>query len=611
MIALDARPEPPRTRPGLRLWPRVAARFRPYRWQVGGVVLLVLVFVALSMVSPLLLREVIDDALPRHDARLLIVFCGAMIVAGALSTGSAVALYMMINWVGQRVVHELRMELYDRVQQMPLDFFASEPTAEIQARMASDIGGISDIITFTAASTLTALVSLVAAGLVMLVLNWPLALTCLVLAVALSLFNRRFDATRRNLAGEQQARMTDLLGRVADDLTLSGIILGRTFIRQASQRSQFGATSAEVRDLTYRQRVAGSTARGVIGLTMACLPPLIYLLAGTAVSGLSVGTIVVIVLLQMRLTGPIQQLLGLTGQLQSVQIMFRRVFGYLDLQPVPGLGGPARDARTGPGGLTGPPVTLQLSDVRHRYPDSERTALAGIDLDISPGSTTVILGHTGCGKSTLALILAGLVTPTAGTVQMADLDRPAPRWLPVNGPDLWREVTLVAQETVMFNTSIRENLLFARPDATDAQLRAVIDAMQLSGLLSQLPAGLDTTVGERGYQLSGGERQRLALARALLSPSRILIADEATSALDNSTAAAVHARLRELCGSQALVIIAHRIPRLDWGDQMIVLSDGRVVHRGTHGELISGCNEYRRLLASQAPLPGSYPADVA
>ena len=584
-----------------RTWPRVAARFGPYRWRVWGAVLLVLLFVVLSMVSPLLLREVIDTALPRHDTRLLVVFCGAMIVSGALSTGSAVALYTTINWVGQQVVHGLRTEVYEKVQRMPLDFFATEPTAQIQARMASDIGGISDIITFTAASTLTSLVSVLAAALVMLVLNWPLAVACLALAAALSLFNRRFDAARRDLAEQQQTRMAELLRLVGDDLALSGIILGRTFVRHAAQRSQFTAVSAEVRDLTYRQRVAGSTARGVIGLTMACLPPLIYLLAGTAVRGLSVGTVVVIVLLQMRLTGPIQQLLGLSGQLQSAQAMFQRVFSYLDLPVAAGLGGPAA-------GWAGPAVPLQLRNVRHYYPGSERTALAGIDLDIEPGSVTAILGATGCGKTTLALILAGLVTPASGAVRMGTES------LPASSQDLWREVTLVAQETVMFNTSIRENLLFARPGAADGELLAVTRAMQLGSLIGKLPAGLDTLVGERGYQLSGGERQRLALARALLAPASVLIADEATSALDAATAAAVHSRLREPAGprgGRALVIIAHRIPHLDPGDQVIVLSSGRVTHRGTHGDLIRRCPEYRQLLADQAQPPRPHAADVA
>jgi ATP-binding cassette, subfamily B, bacterial len=531
-----------------------------------------------------------------------------MIVSGAVGTGIAVALGMVVNWIGQRVVHGLRVEVYDRVQRMPLDFFASQPTAEIQARMASDIGGISQIISFTAVSALTAVISLLAAGLVMLILSWPLAVACLALAVLLGLFNRRFVAIRRDLAGQQQDRMAELLRLVGDDLTLSGIILGRTFVRHASQQSKFCATSTEVRDLSYRQRVVGSTARGVIGLTMSCLPPLIYLLAGTAVRGISVGTAVVMVMLQIRLTGPIQQLLSLNGQAQNAQAMFQRVFDYLDLQPAAGLESDSHDRLTR---RTSPAVTLWLQGVWHSYPDSERTALTGIDLEIPPGSTTVIMGQTGSGKTTLALVMAGLITPSGGSVRIG---APSAQGLPplaATCQEIWQEVTLVAQETVMFNASIRENLLFARPDATDGQLLEAADAMQIGGLIAKLPAGLNTMVGERGYQLSGGERQRLALTRALLAPASVLIADEATSALDAATARAVHVMLRKLSEHRALVIIAHRIPRLAWSDRVIVLSDGRIAYHGTHGDLIRDCPEYRQLHSDQASLHGGRQARAA
>jgi ATP-binding cassette, subfamily B, bacterial len=573
-----------------------------------GIALVVVVFVALSMASPLLLREVIDTALPRHDTRLLIVLCAAMIFSGTLSTGTVIALNKMICRVGQHVVHGLRMDLYDRVQRMPLDFFASQPTAEIQARMASDIGGISDMITLTAASSLIAAVSLLAAGLAMLVLSWPLAAACLILAVVLGLFNRRFDVVRRDLADQQQDRTAALLRLVGDDLSLPGILLGRTFVRHASQRSRFCLTSAQVRDLTYRQRVAGSMARGVIGLTMTCLAPLTYLLAGTAFSRISVGTAIVMVILQLRLTGPIQQLLGLSGEAQKAQALFQRVFDYLDLPPAAGLevlaaGQPPMPVRPG--------ATLRLQGIWHRYPDSERTALRGIDVDITPGSTTVIMGRTGCGKSTLALVMAGLITPSGGTVRIDISANPEPRPLAPTCQQVWQEVTVVAQETFLFNATIRENLLFAEPGATDRELLRVTDAMQLSDLIAKLPDGLDTMVGERGYQLSGGERQRLALARALLAPASILIADEATSALDNVTSKAVHDMLRALRDQRALIIIAHRIPDLAWNDHVIVLSEGRVAHQGAHNELVRGCPDYRRLLAEQANLQSPQPADIA
>jgi ATP-binding cassette, subfamily B, bacterial len=579
-----------------RIWLRAAGSFRPYRWRVCGVASLAVASVALNMVSPLLLRQVIDSALPHRNARLLVILCTAMVVSSGLSTAIAMGLNALTNWIGQQVVHQLRIDLYDRVQRMPLNFFSSEPTSEIQARIANDIGGISDFLTYTTAGTLTAVMSILAAGLVMLIMSWQLAAFSVVLAVGLGMFNRRYMARRRDLAVQRQQRMSTLLQLVGDDLTLSGIILGRTFLRYARQRSRFSAASEQVSALTYRQRVAGGTARGVVGLAMSCLPPMIYLLAGTAVHGLTAGTAVVMVMLQARLTGPIQQLLQLNGQMQSSQAMFTRIFEYLDLPPAVSLRLEGHDVAVRHG-----PETLRARAIWHRYPDAGRVSLSAIDMDLPPGSTTLIAGHTGSGKSTLALVLAGLIEPSGGMLEWIDRRLPSPgsERPVVTCHEMWEEVTLVAQDTALFNASIRENLLFARPDATDRQLLEIAGAMQLGQLIAQLPGGLDTTVGEHGYQLSGGERQRLALARALLLPSRVLITDEATSALDPITAAAVDQALRELCAERALVIIAHRIPHMESADQVIVLEDGHVVGQGQHGNLAATCPPYRELLAGQ------------
>jgi len=554
-------------------WFRIARRFAPYRWRLCWAAVLVVTSVTLSMIAPLLLQRVINDALPSHDTRLLIALCSAMIVSGVLSSGIYVALNYVTNSIGQHVVDQLRIEVYSRVQRLPLEFFSAEPNSEIQARMTSDIGGISDILTYAAQGALAGIVSLLAAGLVMFILSWPLALTSLFLACALNLLNNRFSARRRTLATERQDRIGEMLGLVGEQLSMSGIILGRTLLRANRQRSSFVNVSGQIADLTRRQRLIGGTARAVIGVTLACLPPTVYILSGTLVPGLSLGTVVVLATMQTRLSGPIQELLSLSGSMQGSMAMFQRIFAYLDMRPaVPEDTGLIVESKSRDR------TPIHARDISYSYPAATRVALTDINIDISPGSTTLIVGETGSGKSTLALILAGLLAPACGTIEVDGTPR--------STFELWPYVTLVPQETAIFNTTIRDNLLFARPDATEPELLDAIMAAQLGKLISRLPDGIETMVGDNGHQLSGGERQRLAIARALLSRSPILIADEATSALDAATAAAVHQSLRAHYHHGALVLIAHRVPDLEDSDTIVVLQDGRIVERRSGAEMM-------------------------
>jgi ATP-binding cassette subfamily B protein len=583
--------------PSLGTWDAlrlVADRFRPYRWRLLTSMVLVLTAVGLSMLWPLLLKVVINQALPEHRTGLLAALCLAMIAAGILSTVIMVGQGALANSLGQAVVHRLRADVYDTMQAMPVEFFAGEPNTDIQALLASDIGGISDLVTFTAQGALAAAVNLLAASLVMLVLSWPLALVSLLLAGGLNLANSRFTAKRRALATARQAKVADMLRAVGEDLTMPGVILGRTLGRCPAQRQRFLAISEQISALTCQQRLAGSSARALIGVTLACLPPAIYWLSGTLVPSLSLGAVVVLSTMQVRVSSPIQQLLSLNGEMQASLAMFDRVFACLGLQA------PARQPAASPAGSrpvlrADSPRTLRARDVSFRYSGAARDALRGIDLTLRPGSTTVIAGTSGSGKSTLALLLAGLMAPSSGVLELDG--RPAHEEL------LRANVTLLAQEGATFNASLRDNLLFARPDATEAELGAAISAAGLAELVTRLGRGLDTLVGERGYQLSGGERQRVALARALLVPSPILIADEASSALDVATADLVHRSLCEHARAGALVVIAHRIPQLAAADQVVLLERGRITETGSHAELLSRSSAYADLVRMAAAAP--------
>lgn len=568
---------------------RVASRFRPHRGLLLASAALVLVSVALSMIWPLLLKEVINTALPQHRTRLLATLCLAMIAAGALSIIFLLLQGAVANTLGQAVVHELRAEVYDRVQNMPLPFFSAKPNSAIQALLASDIGGISDVITFSAQGFLAAIVSLLAASLVMLWLSWPLALISLLLGFMLNVLNTRFARKRNELARARQEKVSEMLQAVGEDLTLPGVLLGRTLRQSAAQRDRFLVISGQISRLTRQQRLAGGSARAMIGVTLACLPPAIYWLSGTLVPGLSLGAVVVLSTLQMRLSNPIQQLLSLNGELQASLAMFNRVFNYLDLEP---MRPPIRACSSAQPAAACEPMVLQARRLSYRYPDSEHETLAGIDLTVRPGTTTVIAGPSGSGKSTLALLLSGLLTPDAGTVEL--------NGRPATPAALCNAVTMIAQEGMALNASLRDNLLFAKPDATDAELHEVVAAAELTGLIGRL-GGLDAIVGERGYQLSGGERQRMSMARALLTDSPILVADEATSALDMATAASVHQSLRKRARSGALVMITHRIPRLNGEDQVVIMENGRITDCGYHADLLHSNADYAHMLPPSSP----------
>jgi ATP-binding cassette, subfamily B, bacterial len=579
---------------------RIAARFRPHRWRLLASMLLVIVSVALSMIWPLLLKEVINVALPRRRTDLLAALCLAMIAAGAASTVLLLLQGAFANSLGQAVVHELRVDVYDRVQHMPLESLSGRANSDIQAILASDIGGISDLITFTAQAILAAVVNLVAASLVMLILSWPLALASLLLALVLNTANAHF-ARKRNMLGRiRQEKVAEMLKAVGEDLTVPGVVLGRTLGRSVAQRQKFLAISTDIAALTRRQRMAGSSARALIGIALACVPPAIYWLSGTWVPGLSLGSVVVLSTMQTRVSGPIQQLLSLNGEFQASLAMFERIFAYLDLESPP-VRAHLATAGAAPSPAVPRPGLLRANGVSFRYPAADRDALSNVNLSVRPGTTTVIAGTSGSGKSTLALIMSGLMAPTSGAVDLNGAT--------VSQSVIRSMVTLIAQEGATFNASLRDNLLFAKPDASEAELIDVVAAASLGELVGRLADGLDTIVGERGYQLSGGERQRISVARALLAPSPVLVADEATSALDINTAESVHRALRER--AETLLVIAHRLPRLADHDQVVLLERGRIADVGTHARLRAESPAYARLLRSPASGQGVSPHEAS
>ncbi|WP_329024177.1 ABC transporter ATP-binding protein [Streptomyces sp. NBC_00690] len=560
---------------------RVLRRFAEHKAGFALSLLTVVLSTGLGITGPLFLRVIVDEAVPQGDRTLLMWMCLGMLAVGIAQSGFFYLQSRLTNSIGLGVVHGLRVDVYQRVQSMPITFHAGRSGSEVQTRLASDIGGISDVITFTAQHALGSLTMVITIGTAMLILSWPIAVVAIGLTLGLVIMNQRYAERQRLLAVEAQEHTSEMMRLAGEHLSLPGVLMGRTMRCWGGQRDRFRASSAAIADLTIRERAMATSAESIIGVSFAVIPPVVYWMAGGGFTSLSIGTAIVLVVLQLQLAQPIQALLGLSTSVRRSLAHFDRIFEYIDLGPTAALPAP----RPPDTGARGPAVGITLSEVSYRYPESGRSTLCGINLDFPAGSTTMIVGSTGSGKSTLGYLVAGLLEPGAGTVRVFGGDeKPS------------ETVLLVPQEPGIFNASFRDNLLLARPGATEAELREVLSRLALDDLVSSFPEGLDTSVGERGYQLSGGERQRLGLARALLSDAPVVVLDEVTSALDWATERTVQAALEELRGNRTTVVISHRLSGVKDTDRVVVLAEGVVAEKGTHGELRTAPGRYSDLL---------------
>jgi ATP-binding cassette subfamily B protein len=565
---------------------RVVRLFKPYRRPLLALMGLILVSAGLGIVSPFLLREVLDEAIPEKDTGLLTMLVAGMvaipIVTGALGIGQT----WLSNRVGQQVMHDLRTSVYRHLQRLSLAFFTRTRTGEVQSRIANDIGGIDNVVTNTATSIVSNVTTVIATIVAMFLLDWRLAVFSLALLPVFVFLTRRVGAVRRAIAAERQATMADVSSLVEESLSVSGVLLGKTMGRAPDLADRFAAESRTLADLEVRQRMAGRWVMASIQATFAIMPALVYWFAGWSFAHgndtITIGTVVAFTTLQTRLFFPIGQLLSVGVDIQTSLALFERIFEYLDL-PVDIEEG-SRAARAASA------VAVEFDDVWFRYDEEGDWTLRAIDLDVPAGAKVALVGETGSGKTTLGYLVARLY----------DADRGAVR---IDGNDV-RELTfasladtvgVVSQDTYLFHASIRENLRFAKPDASDEEIEEAARAAQVHDLIASLPDGYDTLVGERGYRFSGGEKQRIAIARTILRNPPVLVLDEATSSLDNRTERAVQAALDDLAEGRTTIVIAHRLSTIRDADQIVVLSHGEIVERGTHEELIALGGAYERL----------------
>ena len=576
---------------------RLLGLFRPYRGRLTSVLALIGVSAGLGMISPFLLRAVLDQAIPERDTALLAGLVAGMI-AIAIATGAlGVGQTLLSNTVGQRVMHDLRAAVYRHLQRLSLAFFTRTRTGEIQSRISNDIGGVQTVVTSTATSIVSNVTTVLAATVAMFLLDWRLAAVALGLLPFFVWLTRRVGEERKRITSVRQGQLANISALVEESLSVSGMLLGKTYGRSEALATRFDRESADLAELEVRSRMAGRWRMASVQIAFAAMPALIYLFAGLSIAGggeaITIGTLVAFTTLQTRLFFPIQSLLSVGVEVQSSLALFERVFEYIDL-PIEIT---ERDGalRLDPGEVRG---DVDFERVGFRYGDEGEgeVTLEGVEINVPAHTTLAIVGETGSGKTTLAYLLARLYDVDEGAVRIDGIDVRE-----ISHASLASIVGLVSQETYLFHASIRENLRFAKPEATDAEVERAAGAAQIDELVSSLPEGFETIVGERGYRFSGGEKQRIAIARAILRNPPILILDEATSALDTETERAVQEALDRLSEGRTTISIAHRLSTVRDAEQIAVIAGGRVAELGSHDELIELGGRYASMIAAQAP----------
>ena len=571
---------------------RIAVLFRPYRARLAGVLALIVLSSGLGSIPAFLIKEVFDSALPNRDhsvnlplLNLLVAgMIGIAIVTGVLG----VIQTLLSNQVGQRVMHDLRTSVYKHLQRLSLAFFTRTRTGEVQSRLANDIGGVQQVVTSTATSIVSNVTTVLATVVAMFVLDWRLTLFALALLPLFVWLTKRVGDQRRKVAKVRQESMADISSLVQESLSVSGILLGKTMGRAGELATRFENESARLSDLEVRSRMTGRWMMASIQTSFAVMPALVYLFAGHYAGAVSIGTVIAFTTLQARLFFPVGSLLGVSLEVQTSLALFDRVFEYLD-QPVD----IAEGTRTLES-LHSPSGHVAFDQVWFRYDDAAWT-LQDVSFEVPAGTKTALVGETGSGKTTAGYLVARLYDVTEGSVTIDGVDVRE-----LTFESLAEAVGVVSQETYLFHATVRENLRFARPEATDEEVEEAARAAQIHGLIATLPEGYETVVGERGYRFSGGERQRIAIARTILRNPPILVLDEATSALDTQTERAVQGALERLAEGRTTIAIAHRLSTVRDADQIVVLDRGRVAEIGTHDELIGAGGRYAALVSRDA-----------
>lgn len=580
------------------LLPRVAALFRPYRAGLAAVCVLVLLGAAFNVAWPLLTQRAFDHGLfppsGEVDVPVLVEIVGLMVGAALAAALVGVLQSLLTVRIGTAVTGELRVRLFEHLQRMELGFFTRTKTGVIQSRIQNDVGGVAGVLTTTVQNVVGNTVTVIASVVAMVLLSWPMAVAALLLLPVLVIAQRRVGQVRARVATQTQESLSRLTSITQESLSVSGVLLTKSFTRQRAEVQRYTEENREQVALQVRQAMTGQWFFALVQVVLYVIPAVIYLVAAWLLAHggqLTPGTIIAFTTVLARVSFPMLGLLRVALDLQTSRALFARIFDYLDLRPAIVDAPDARDvnrARLG---------EVAFEDVGFRYPgagESTTPTLEGVTFSLAPGTFAAVVGPSGAGKTTLGYLLPRLYDATSGVVRFAGDDV-----RDLRQEDLLCYIGIVSQETYLFHASIAENLRYARPDATDAELEAASRAANLHETVASFPEGYDTVVGERGYRLSGGEKQRVAIARVLLKDPPVLILDEATSALDTVSERLVQRALDDAARGRTTLAIAHRLSTVVHADVILVVDRGRVVERGTHAELLALGGVYAGLVAEQ------------